>query len=86
MAYVKNNIVKNVILAEDDWNYDGYIEFNDENPAYIGGEYLEGYFYPPQIYSSWTKDKGKWLPPVPYPNDDRIYEWSEEQQNWLLVE
>lgn len=54
------------------------------NPAYVGGDYVNGYFYPPQPYSSWTRDKGNWISPVPYPNDEQRYFWNEETQSWTL--
>ena len=54
------------------------------NPAYVGGDYVNGYFYPPQPYPSWTRDKGNWISSVPYPNDGQRYFWNEENQSWTL--
>lgn len=43
-------------------------------------------FIAPQPYASWTlDDEGDWLPPVPYPDDDKLYEWDEENQTWVEV-
>ena len=57
-----------------------------------GGNHLEDSFTftsprPPQPYPSWTWDaKAKqWVPPVPYPDDDKFYEWDEENQTWVEV-
>jgi len=45
-------------------------------------------FYEPQPYLSWTlnEDSCQWESPVPYPDDDKIYTWNEENQDWDLIE
>jgi len=43
-----NGIVINIIVASDDWNVEGFVEYTDENPAYIGGVYSNGKFIPPK--------------------------------------
>lgn len=50
--------------------------------AWVGGDYVGGYFYPPQPFPSWTRGDGEWLPPVPMPDDGERYEWNEEAQEW----
>lgn len=44
-------------------------------------------FYPPQPYLSWSMDQTIWLwvPPTPYPNDGKIYDWNEEALIWIEV-
>lgn len=36
-------------------------------------------------YPSWTYDKmyGTWIPPVLYPDDDKVYRWDEESTSWV---
>lgn len=41
---------------------------------------------PKQPYPSWTWDGEIWNPPVPRPDDDKLYEWDEEAQNWVEAE
>jgi hypothetical protein len=41
---------------------------------------------PEQPYASWEWINGTWTPPVPYPDDDGLYEWSEDSQIWATVE
>lgn len=43
-------------------------------------------FIPPQPYPSWTlnEDTCLWNPPVPYPQDEKIYAWNEETQSWQV--
>jgi len=54
-----------------------------------GGEKWEDSFTfslpkPGNPYPSWTfnEQEGMWEPPIPYPDDDEIYSWNEENQNW----
>lgn len=48
MAQVDDNgIVVNIIVAGDDWNVEGFVEYTDDNPAYIGGTYTNGKFIVP---------------------------------------
>ena len=42
-------------------------------------------FLYPQPYPSWTLNSDyEWEAPVPYPSDGGMYEWSEEDQEWVL--
>jgi len=81
----KNNVVTNICIVEDLETQTGLIEYTEENPAYIGGDYFDGYFYPAQPFSSWTRDKGNWIPPVLEPQDGKFYLWVEADLNWQLV-
>jgi hypothetical protein len=61
------------------------------NPAYVGGDYVDGYFYPPQRYPSWTRNNGNWISPIPKPIlteeqmlERKYYSRNEETQNWIL--
>lgn len=42
-------------------------------------------FIPPKPYPSWTLDAEKqdWVSPVPFPQDDKFYYWSEATQQWI---
>ena len=80
----ENNIVVNIICCNDfEVETETQICYTDTNPAYIGGDYFDGFFYPPQPYLSWTRNGfGNWESPVPYPTDDKMYEWNESTQEW----
>ena len=44
-------------------------------------------FVAPQPYASWSlDDNSNWQPPTPMPEDDNLYSWNEETQDWDLVE
>tara|TARA_R110000787_G_scaffold282860_1_gene395023 strand:+ start:930 stop:1199 length:270 start_codon:yes stop_codon:yes gene_type:complete len=55
------------------------------NPAFVGGDYVDGYFYPTQPFLSWTRDNGNWISPIPYPKDEQLYSWNEQNQSWDLI-
>ena len=82
----ENGIVVNIIVANDDFFVDGAIEYTDDNPARVGGDYVDGYFYPPKPYPSWTRDKGHWVPPIPAPVGTATFLWDEEQQAWIAIQ
>jgi hypothetical protein len=44
-------------------------------------------FIPPQPYASWTlnEDTCLWESPIPYPNDNKAYEWNESTQEWVEI-
>jgi hypothetical protein len=66
-------------------SYNGNIR---KNYAGIGYTYdpINDWFYAPQPYPSWTlDDNAKWQPPIPYPDDDKIYYWSEEELTWKEI-
>ena len=58
-----------------------------KNYAGIGYTYDEerDAFYTPQPYLSWTlnEDTCIWEPPVPYPSDEKRYDWNEETTSWV---
>ena len=45
-------------------------------------------FYAPQPYPSWILNDTTylWEPPIPYPQDGKIYTWDEETLKWIVVE
>lgn len=52
--------------------------------AGIGDTYNkeEDIFIAPQPFPSWTRSGSYWQPPVPYPQDDNVYQWNESEQRW----
>lgn len=78
----ENNVVINIILANDDFPSDGFVQYTDANPAFIGGDFIDGYFYPPQPFGSWLRDLGNWIPPIPYLSGVFSYTWDETNQEW----
>ena len=60
------------------FNYAGLgFSWDSENDAFIA----------PQPYASWLLNNDyKWVAPIPMPDDDNIYAWDEENQEWKVVE
>jgi hypothetical protein len=60
-----------------------------KNYAGIGFIYdsVRDAFYSQQPYPSWILNEQTclWESPVPYPNDNKIYTWNEEQISWQLL-
>jgi hypothetical protein len=58
-----------------------------KNYAGVGFTYdsVRDAFIPTKPYPSWILDEETclWDSPVPMPQDDKIYNWSEEQLNWI---
>ncbi len=76
------------------YNTQGGVHLNGETPlrknyAGVGFTYdsVRDAFIPPQPYNSWILDEDTclWEAPVPYPTDDKMYEWDEETTNWIEV-
>lgn len=61
-----------------------------KNYAGIGYTYDEARdaFIPPQPFPSWVlnEDTCLWDAPVPYPQDGKMYTWSEDDQTWIATE
>lgn len=81
----EKNHVTNISVADESWDSTGWIEYTDENPAYIGGDYFNGYFYSEQPYPSWTRDgHGDWVAPKPMP--EGLYRWDEASLDWVALD
>ena len=61
-----------------------------KNYAMIGGTYSSerDAFIPPHQFSSWRLNETtcRWDPPIPYPDDGKVYKWDETILNWKLKE
>lgn len=60
----ENNIVINILVCNDDEaDTRNLITYTNNNPAYIGGDYVDGFFYPEKPAPNWLRDNGKWINP-----------------------
>ena len=52
--------------------------------AGIGYSYNEeeDIFVKPKPFNSWTRNGSNWEAPTPYPNDEKMYAWNEENLSW----
>jgi hypothetical protein len=67
-------------------SYNGSIRKNFAGIGYIYDEERDA-FYTPQPFPSWTLDEDTciWQSPTPYPVDNKLYMWVEENLNWQEV-
>jgi hypothetical protein len=100
-AKLNNNIVTEVIVAEQDfinsgvvgdsflWVQTSYNKNFRKNYASVGSTYdkTRDAFIPPKPYPSWTlvEDTCQWTAPVVYPTDGKVYEWDEDTTNWKEI-
>lgn len=96
MAYfakIENNIVTDVIVAEDIYFpvdkiggmwVETYCDREDKNYAGIGMFYDEVMddFVDLQPFNSWSLVGNKWVAPVPYPTDGLPHYWDETNLMW----
>lgn len=98
----ENNVVVNIVVVHEDTpETPTLIEYNDNDPAYIGGDYFEGKFYPPKPYPSWIRGtyrisqhnldtKHGWVAPKPIPDIPEEHEgiervWDETKKDWKIL-
>jgi len=93
-----NNIVTDVIVAEQDfinsgvvgdsflWIQTSYNKNFRKNFAGIGYTYdkTRDAFIPPKPYTSWTLDEDTclWEAPTAHPDDGKMYNWNETDKQW----
>jgi hypothetical protein len=72
---------------EGRWIQTSYNANFRKNYAGVGFLYdpIRDAFIPPKKYESWILDEEtcRWTAPIPMPNDEKEYYWSEEEGNWL---
>ena len=67
-------------------SYNGNIRYNFAGVGYTWDSENDA-FYAPQPYASWSLNEDYiWEAPIPMPEDDNIYAWDEENQQWKIVE
>lgn len=88
-AIIENNKVINVIIAESidiAKNHTGLSAIETTGTPWIDWTFENEEWRPPRPYHSWTWGGQEWIPPIQMPDDDYIYIWDEDNQNWKIVE
>lgn len=67
-------------------SYNGTIRKNFAGVGFTYDEKRDA-FIAPKPFESWILDENTccWVSPIPFPNDDKVYYWSENDNNWLEV-
>ena len=87
-AQIQNNIVTNVIVADQEFiaSLPNPTEYTELVRGGIGWTYDGTNFIAPQPYPSWTLDSNyDWQPPTPMPSTGGPYRWSEEELEWVAI-
>ena len=101
-AKLNNNIVTEVIVAEQDfinsgavgdsflWVQTSYSSSFRKNYAAVGGTYdkSKDAFIAPKPYPSWVlvEDTCQWEAPKDKPTDGQLYECDEDTTTWKIIE
>lgn len=77
------------LFGHDRWKQTSYNATIRKNYAGVGFQYdaSRDAFIAPQPFASWTLDEEtcRWISPVPYPADGKMYRWDENATNWIEV-
>jgi hypothetical protein len=77
------------LCGHRNWKQTSYNANFRRNYAGLGFAYdsVRDAFIPPQPFASWTLDEStcNWVPPVPMPDDGRVYRWDEDAGAWVHV-
>lgn len=67
-------------------SYNNNIRFNYAGIGYSYDEVRDA-FIPPKPFDSWVLDEAtcRWISPIAYPNDGKMYQWDEPNQQWIEV-
>lgn len=90
-AYVIDGVVQNIVVADTAWvdeqeDKENYIQYSDLNYAFINGPYIDGWFYEPKPYPSWSLNTvaKQWQAPIDKPIDSKKWwDWDEDSQSWV---
>ena len=87
-----------VDTSPGEWIQTSYNTFGNQHPenrplrgnyAGVGFNYDKenDVFYAPKLYPSWTLNQSTWLweAPIPYPADEKTYNWDEPTLSWKEV-
>lgn len=98
-AKVEDGIVTQVFEAEPEF-FNTFVDTSPgewietgqnirKNYAGIGFSYdkTRDAFIEPKYHDSWTLDEStcRWEAPVPYPSDDKHYNWDEKTKSWVKI-
>ena len=71
------------------WRQTSYNGNFRKNYAGIGYTYdpQRDVFIPPKPFPSWILDETTclWIPPIPMPEDDKLYRWDENTLTWVEI-
>ena len=68
-------------------SYNNNIRFNYAGIGYSYDEIRDA-FIPPKPFNSWVLDENtcRWISPIAYPQDGKMYAWNEELGDWVALD
>lgn len=80
--YKNQNWINGVYFIET--SYNNNLRKNYAGIGYKYDEVLDA-FIPVKPYNSWILNEStcRWIPPIDYPKDDKIYSWDESSVSWV---
>ena len=89
IAYFVDGDTDSLKRVNQEYKASAYYKIDEASyPVAINSSIWAGsYFTPGCVYSTWKWDDSlkTWIPPIPYPVDEKNYEWSDSQVNWVEV-
>lgn len=88
-AIIENNKVVNVIVAESQdiaEKATNLSAIETTGVPWINWTLEDGSWRPPSPYPSWIWQENSWVAPIPMPEDENVYVWDEDSQNWKIKE
>ena len=87
VAFCKSLFGADTIWAQTSYNANFRYNYAGIGYTFDATPTPNGVFIPPKPYPSWLLNTNtfQWEPPVPYPNDGKMYYWDEETQSWVLM-
>lgn len=80
-------VCKSIFGADTNWVQTSYNGNFRKKYAGIGDKYdssADVFYWPTAPFPSWTLDSNyEWQPPIPRPEDGKIYEWVESSLSWV---
>ena len=84
------DFLNNMYGTNDVWKQASYNSSFRKNFASVGFKYdqYRDAFIEPKPFPSWTLNETtcQWEPPVAKPDDNRLYTWNEENQQWEVFD
>lgn len=87
-AIYENDTILNVIVADSKEiaeQMTGMNAIDSEDRIAIGWYLHNGEWVYPSPFPSWSWSGSGWIPPIPYPEDGKVYQWDESNLQWVEV-
>ena len=92
-AFIKNGVVVNSVIFNNpsdellelfrvEHDVDVIVNSHNNHRAGIGATYDGIDFILPCPHNGWVLENYEWMPPIPYPSDNKRYQWNDDTIQW----